>query len=283
MKIAIIDFRNEDNGLNILFPDADYYILEEEYDKSRLNSKYNIKPILHTNDTNVFELIDDEKYDTLFIICRLYDALEKYNGIVKKNFFYKTTYNYLLQTVELIKHNNFKNVCFFDNYDYDYDPNIVFDADVFKQPNLENKNRYKIDIQEKNIKFFKRYYNKEKTYKENVYPFPYITFGRQCNMEMITDLFYKNTNINTNEKKSRIFFSGTPLTHIDDEYGLIRNRKEMLLKIMTKLYVYNPLKIIPNDIFIEEMRNSKYSLDLLGVGDPNTRTFEILFTGSLKM
>jgi len=31
------------------------------------------------------------------------------------------------------------------------------------------------------------------------------------------------------------------------------------------------------------MRNSKYSLDLLGIGDPNKRTFEILLSGSLMI
>ena len=31
------------------------------------------------------------------------------------------------------------------------------------------------------------------------------------------------------------------------------------------------------------MKNSKYSLDLLGCGDPNIRTFEILSSGSLRL
>jgi hypothetical protein len=31
------------------------------------------------------------------------------------------------------------------------------------------------------------------------------------------------------------------------------------------------------------LRNSKFSLDLLGVGDPNKRTFEILLSGSLMI
>jgi hypothetical protein len=34
---------------------------------------------------------------------------------------------------------------------------------------------------------------------------------------------------------------------------------------------------------MNEMINSKYSLDLLGVGDPNIRTFEILCSGSLRI
>jgi hypothetical protein len=46
-NIAIIDFKNQDCGLKILFPEADYYILKEELDRSRLNTKYNINPIIH--------------------------------------------------------------------------------------------------------------------------------------------------------------------------------------------------------------------------------------------
>ena len=45
--IAIIDFQNQDIGLKILYPDADYYILEEQWDRTKLNSKYNISPIIH--------------------------------------------------------------------------------------------------------------------------------------------------------------------------------------------------------------------------------------------
>lgn len=35
--------------------------------------------------------------------------------------------------------------------------------------------------------------------------------------------------------------------------------------------------------FLNVMRKSKFSLDLLGAGDPNKRTFEILLSGSLMI
>ena len=38
-----------------------------------------------------------------------------------------------------------------------------------------------------------------------------------------------------------------------------------------------------HDDYMNEMIISKYSLDLLGVGDPNIRTFEILSSGSLRL
>ena len=39
--------------------------------------------------------------------------------------------------------------------------------------------------------------------------------------------------------------------------------------------------MLPYDIFLSEMNKSKFSLDLLGCGYPNKRTFEILTTNSL--
>lgn len=254
-KIAIIDFKNQDVGLKILFPESDYFILEEEFDRTRINKKYNIIPIIHNKDVNVFETIKNN-YDNLFIISPIYgysrQKKEKHN-------------NYLIILIDLIKSNKFKNICFFDNNDYDYDPNNILDTELTK---------------EKNIKYFKRYYNKEKIYNKNVYPFPYIIFGHQCNIEMITDLFYKNKS--ELEKISRIFFSGTPFIHIDNEYGIIRNRREMMISIQNILNIYNPGHL-PHELFMNEMINSKYSLDLLGVGDPNIRTFEILCSGSLRI
>jgi hypothetical protein len=254
-KIAIIDFKNQDVGLKILFPESDYFILEEEFDRTRINKKYNIIPIIHNKDVNIFEAIKNN-YDNLFIIAPIYgysrQKKEKHN-------------NYLIMLIDLIKSNEFKNICFFDNNDYDYDPNNILDTEFIK---------------EKRIKFFKRNYNKEKTYISNVYPFPYIIFGHQCNIEMITDLFYKNKS--ELEKISRIFFSGTPFIHIDNEYGIIRNRREMIMNIQNLLNIYSPGQL-PHELFMNEMINSKYSLDLLGVGDPNIRTFEILCSGSLRI
>ena len=57
-RIAIIDFINQDIGLKILFPEADYYILQEEFDRTQLYSKYNIHPIVHNKDINVLTKID---------------------------------------------------------------------------------------------------------------------------------------------------------------------------------------------------------------------------------
>jgi hypothetical protein len=263
-KIAIIDFKNQDVGLKIIFPEAEYFILEEEFDRTQINTKYNINPIVHNKHVNVFDFITDEIYNTLFIIGGLYACLKMYDNKLNSHFNDDMYYKQFLPIIELIKKNKFKNICFFDNYDYDYDPNIIFDSNF---------------IESHDVKFFKRYYNKEKTYKSNVYSFPYIIFGYQCNIEMVTDLFYKYNNPN---KISRIFFSGSPLVHIDDIYGVNRDRRDILNKVIKKINLYNPGHL-PHNLFMSEMRNSKYSLDLLGVGDPNIRTFEILCSGSLRL
>lgn len=68
MKIAIIDGVNQDIGLNILFPTADYYIINTELDKSENIKKYSILPKYN------LENINDKNYDYLFIIIALYDA-----------------------------------------------------------------------------------------------------------------------------------------------------------------------------------------------------------------
>jgi hypothetical protein len=96
---------------------------------------------------------------------------------------------------------------------------------------------------------------------------------------MVGDLFYKNQDI---IKHPRIFFAGSPLVHIDKVYGWYRNRKEIINKITSKINLHNPGHL-PHELFMNEMKNSKYSLDLLGVGDPNIRTFEIFCSGSLRI
>ena len=46
--------------------------------------------------------------------------------------------------------------------------------------------------------------------------------------------------------------------------------------------IYNPGNLSYIN-FIDQLRSSKFSIDLLGIGDPNKRTFEILLSGSLMI
>ena len=61
----------------------------------------------------------DTNYDTLFIVISLYDA---YPGT---KFYKQNIANIIANIIKIIDTNNFKCVSIFDNYDYDYDPNMV--------------------------------------------------------------------------------------------------------------------------------------------------------------
>lgn len=263
MKLAILDLYNHDIGLKVLFPESDYYIFKQEIDRNAMYNIYQFTPLLNIEDIN------DTKYDTLFIVVPLFDLCEYYLG--KKNDFYKhELFDFFQKMIFIINNNNFQKICIFDNYDYDYDPTDIF---------LSN-NAFNI-ISEKKILFFKRNYNKNKTYCSNIFPFPYIIFGYQCNIHMITNCI-NNTN-NDLDKKNCIFFSGSIFHHINSIYGISRNRNLIFQKIKNKLDNFVFSKWFPHDLYMKEMSKFKYCLDLIGVGDPNIRSFEILSSGSLRM
>jgi hypothetical protein len=259
MRIAIIDTANQDLGLKILFPEADYYSIINQFDRSLYYNRYQFEP---SGDLNK---INDETYDTLFVISPLYNTLKTYKE--KNNPAYNAEFDDALQQVIKIMNNNLKfaNVCIFDNYDYDYDPNIIF---------------YHHDIwNDNNVLFFKRNYSKTVKYSPNVYSFPYIIFGYRCNMDMLE---YPREQANI--KLNRLFFAGSIFTHNDDVYGIRRDRDSMINAINI---VFPPgiLHVSHYDYerYMEEMGKSKFALDLLGCGDPNIRSFEIFSTGTLRI
>lgn len=244
MRIAIIDGCQQDIGLKLLFPEADYFINNlDTVDKSYSINKYKIE--MKKN----WSLINDINYDYLFIIIPLYDTLKG------RQFFKQNVYDILQKELEIINNNKFKKVCLFDNYDYDYDPNEII-------------NNNKIDF------FFKRNYNKNKSYKRNVLSFPFIMFGKQSIIEKLEE---KNE---SKIKYNRLIFTGTLFTHIDNEINYVRSRKKIYHKISH--LIYNPGNLDYNT-YLKYIRESKYALDLNGVGDPNKRTFEILTQGALRM
>jgi len=249
MKIAIIDTVNQDIGLKLLFPEASYYIhnTEECTINSRIESykRYNFTPKTEWSDIN------DRNYDYIFII------LASYNIISTTPYYQENIKNIFDKVINIINDNNFKFVGLFDNYDFDYDPNDF----------IKNK---KIN------KFFKRNYNKNKSYKDNVVPFPFIMFGEKSLIEKCDSEFVNETEY-FKEKYDRIFFTGTLFTN--NNYN---NRDRLNIYNKIKSVIYNPGNLNYNN-FIYTIRNSKYSLDLLGAGDPNKRTFEILLSGSLMI
>jgi hypothetical protein len=243
MRIAVIDGVNQDIGLNILFPEAHYYINNTELDKSSNMMSHNIIPNYD------WSQINDKNYDYLFIVIALYDAKPE------TKFFKQNIYNILHREIKIINDNNFKKVFIFDNYDYDYDPNEII-------------NNEKITL------FFKRNYNKTKIYKNNVIPFPFIMFGHVSIIEKIENTTYSDFTYD------RVFFTGGLFIHDDPQINYYRDRINIYNKISN--YIYNP-GYLNYDSFLQTLKTSKFALDLNGVGDPNKRTFEILSQGSLMI
>lgn len=255
MKIAIIDTVNQDIGLKILFPEADYFIHNDEdcTRKERISTyqHYKFSPNIDLSS------IHDKNYDYVFIV------LASYNILPSTHYYQENAKMIFDKVMDIINKNDFKFVALFDNYDFDYDPTIFIITP-------------KINI------FFKRNYNKTKKYSDKVVPFPFIMFGHKsliekCDRELVSKSEYFQ------EKQQRIFFSGNIFPKNDyfyDDMDIPRGRQEIYSKISN--YIYNPGNL-DYTIFINELRNSKFSLDLLGVGDPNKRTFEILMSGSLMI
>jgi spore maturation protein CgeB len=150
-------------------------------------------------------------------------------------------------------------LAFFDNEDCDINPN-----------------KY---IQHPNIHFFKRNYDGKVHYEENVYPFPFIMFGKTSLIEKIDrQLVSKEQYLS--EKTNRVFYTGGLYQHIKPEFGVYVDRGYIYNQIHQ--HITNP-GALHNDTFMEYMRTSKFSVDLLGAGNPNIRTFEILVSGSLLL
>ena len=251
MKIAIIDTVNQDIGLKILFPESTYYI--HNYENCTIHSRIKSYEYYNFNPKSDLSDITDINYDYLFIVIASYN-------ILPTHYYQENIKNIYDKIINIINNNNFKFVAWFDNYDFDYDPNdFIINS--------------KINI------FFKRNYNKSKKYKDNVVPFPFIMFGEKSLIEKCdTELVCENEYFK--EKANRCFFTGTLFTNKDYYYDMNRDRKDIYDKI--KNVVYNP-GFLRYDNFLNEIRNSKFSIDLLGIGDPNKRTFEILLSGSLML
>ena len=115
MKIAIIDCVNQDIGLKILFPEADYYIHnDQDYIIEYRKKSYEYYNISVSKDwTN----INDKNYDNLFVILPTFDILPKNSN------FKQEILDICNKIINIININNFKKIFVFDNYDYDYDPN----------------------------------------------------------------------------------------------------------------------------------------------------------------
>lgn len=259
---AILDPFNHCPGLKILFPEYDYYVFEPTQDitftstNHMTNNKFEL--IYKFRYLSDWTQITPIKYNTIFIVLPLLDCYPG-NWCTKKE---------AVLIWDIIKSvcfgsYSYKKICLFDTYDYDYDPSLLF-------PNE------KIDI------FFKRNVNKKKKYNSNVFAFPYMIFLTPCPLyTLLTKKIEKKK-----DKKNQIFWSGALYIHDEKhqvggkEERVVRDRETIFNSIKHLLTIY---KNLPHDEFIEEMSRCKYALDIQGVGDPNSRTFEIFLSGSLRL
>jgi hypothetical protein len=237
-----------------LFPEADYYVCNElanEYRKDSYNY-YNFTPILN------LENINDKNYNILFVVMPLRHIIN--DEIVVRDI--RTNYETKIKII--IDNNSFEHIFFFDNEDYDVDPNL-----------------YVKNTLEKNILFFKRNYDKKTIYPNNVKPFPFIMIGTKCIIERCDRFIVpKDIYLNHTNRSNIVFFSGGLYCHDDKIFNVYVDRIGLYNKI--KHTIFNP-GYLNNEEFNSILKNSRFSLDLPGGGNPNMRTFEILVSGSLML
>jgi hypothetical protein len=210
----------------------------------------------------------------------MYNAIQYISNGKQNHEYLENITNYFSIITKLINNNNFKNICFFLNCDLNYEPNMIFNHYQF---NEESK---------KKIIFFKRNFGNNIKYESNVFSFPYLIFNNN-NYNIIDSLINPRKSLNEKdkicEKDNHLFFCGAIYTAQNSHDGIIRDRKMILEKIIDKfnevknekdVKVYIPCKKSHFE-YLNDLQKSKYCLDVIGAGDPNLRTFEILHCGSL--
>jgi hypothetical protein len=254
MKLCILDPACHVPGLKLLFPEADYFSHEPDSFFNFVATKhYTKQENLHYTgieyDTD-WTKINSRNYDTLFIVAPLADYFDPLNIDFG---------NSLIPMRNRIKHiidnNTFSSISLFDIYDYDYDPSTMNTLWCVSH-------------------YFKRNYNKNKKYNSNVYPFPYIMFTKPCVLTMCI-------NHDLNEycvKNNAAVWCGGLYNHIDEKRNIKRNRLDIYNQIKdTVITVHN----VPREDWIRCIKSTKIIVDLIGVGEPNHRTFEVLTNGTL--
>ncbi len=250
MRYCIFDPAQHGTGFCLLFPEAKYYCMTTVSCLQRNHSEFTkIYDFDFLDDINE---INADNYDILIVITSLYQGHKQ--NINTNNIIIFNTVKKIIQT------NSFKKIYLFDNDDFDYDPSEI------------------LNITDKNIIYFKRNFNSNKNYNNNVYSFPFFIFGTPFCI-LWKALISHSTFDNINERKDSVFWSGTLFKHMNEcGYEVNRDRFYWYSKISDLI---TDIGYLPNDIFLELMSMHKYGLDLYGVGDPNRRTIELLVTRTL--
>lgn len=256
--ICIIDPAAHFPSLKTLFPEAEYYAHEP-------SEKFTYTSTVHLNNEQFkkeygfsyrtdWETITQKNYNVVFIVAPLLDYYNTLSPELKKYT------DYMLQKLRtLLIQNTFSKVVLFDIYDYDYDPNDI---------NTELRVDY----------YFKRNYQKTKSYKQNVFPFPCMMFVNPC----VLDTMLKRNYQFSTQKNRQPMWAGSLYDHVDTNYSppIERRRKTMYEQIKHTLVTYTGLD---HATYLQKIREHGILVDLIGVGDPNKRFFEGLANGTLVM
>ena len=257
-RVCIIDPSSHMPGLKYLLPDAEYYAHEPDsfftyvsthhYTKEKLLQEYGFE---YRTD---WQTITSANYD---VICLVMPFLDYYNVIETQ---YTPFFNRMLERIQgILKNSTFQKVALFDIYDYDYDPSTI------------NKG-LPIDI------YFKRNYSKKIKYHPSVRPFPCSMFVKPC--VMTTMLF--NSLHSRHPRKLSAMWAGSLYKHVDTNFQppIVRDRQGIYNKIKHRLVTYSGLS---QQAYLQKIREHAIVVDLLGVGEPNKRTFEGFANGTLVM
>ena len=253
-RICIIDPASHIPSLKLLFPEAEYFSHQPDhlfhyshthhYSQSQIESEYGFK--FRTD----WETIHSDTFDTVFIVAPL---LDYYKGLTPSFTAHLSWMKRRIQT--LLETGSFKKVVLFDIYDYDYDPSEI-------------NTDWKVDF------YFKRNYQTTKAYAANVFPFPYIMFVKPCVLKMCLSTSPSTYSIN------RAFWCGGLYDHSDPVNHVFRPRQQMYNQISKYI---DTIPHCSYDTYLATMRSYKIGVDLIGVGDPNKRTLELLHHGVLMM
>lgn len=260
---AILDPFNHCPGLKIVFPEADYYVWEPSpfltYKATNHMSNEKFESVYKFRYKADWTAIEPDRYQRLMIVFPLLDAYEG-NWCTKAE---AVKMWQILQSICFHQQKKFKQIFLFDTYDYDYDPSTLFPESP-------------IDI------YFKRNMNRHKSYTSNVRPFPFMIFLTPCPLFLLLTKQLPPPF----RKENAIFWSGG--LYIHDETHQIQGTPNRVFRDRETIFgQLKPFLTVPEKLphqqFLEELSNYKFALDLQGVGDPNSRTFEIFLAGSLRL
>jgi hypothetical protein len=253
MRIAIFDPRIQVPGLKLIFPEAEYYVttFENKYNCDITPELFYSKYSFNYNE-NFLEILKHD-YDILIIVYAFCDF---------KNFIHKDCRYHYDSIHMLVKYAKYKKLLCFANDDYDADPSEIcksIPATIW----------------------FKRNVQRNVTYANNVKPFPFMVFGYTCPLFTTLTKRYQS-----DYKYIRIMWAGALYNHQEPEWGVSRDRDTIYDDIKKACLTENIPFIrlsMPYDEYIKEITKSMFCVDLNGVGDPNIRFFEILYSNTIAL